>query len=57
MGGGKSQLIGNLIETQFKAANNWPLGAALSMLLIFLILIMVTLYKKSGGDLEDLGVM
>lgn len=57
MGGGKSQLIGNLIENQFKAANNWPLGASLSMMLIFLILVMVTLYKKSGGDMQDLGVM
>lgn len=57
MGGGKSQLIGNLIENQFKAANNWPLGASLSMLLIFLILIIVTVYKKSGGKIEDLGVI
>jgi len=57
MGGGKSQLIGNLIENQFKAANNWPFGASLSMLLIFLIVIIVTVYKKSGGDMEDLGVM
>lgn len=57
MGGGKSQLIGNLIENQFKAANNWPLGAAFSMLLIILIIIMVTLYKKCGGDMKDLGVL
>ncbi|MHB8130352.1 MAG: ABC transporter permease [Mobilitalea sp.] len=57
MGGGKSQLIGNLIENQFKAANNWPLGAALSMLLIILIIIIVTIYKKCGGDIKDLGVL
>lgn len=57
MGGGKTQLIGNLIENQFKAANNWPLGASLSMILIFLILVMVTVYRKSGGNMEDLGVM
>lgn len=57
MGGGKSQLIGNLIETQFKAANNWPLGAAFSMLLILLIIILVTVYKKCGGEMKDLGVM
>lgn len=57
MGGGKSQLIGNLIENQFKAANNWPLGAALSMLLIVLIILMVTIYKKCGGDMKDLGVL
>ena len=57
MGGGKSQLIGNLIETQFKAANNWPLGAAFSMLLIILIILIVTIYNKTGGDIKDLGVM
>ncbi len=57
MGGGKSQLIGNLIENQFKAANNWPLGAAFSMLLIAIIIIMVTVYKKAGGDMKDLGVL
>ncbi len=57
MGGGKSQLIGNLIENQFKAANNWPFGAALSMLLIVLIIILVSIYKKLGGEIKDLGVM
>jgi spermidine/putrescine transport system permease protein len=57
MGGGKSQLIGNLIENQFKAANNWPLGAAFSMLLIAIIIIMVSVYKKTGGDMKDLGVL
>ena len=57
MGGGKSQLIGNLIENQFKAANNWPFGAALSMLLILLIIIMVTIYRRCGGDMKDLGVL
>lgn len=57
MGGGKSQLIGNLIETQFKAANNWPLGAAFSVLLIALIIILVSIYKRCGGDMKDLGVM
>ena len=36
LGGPESQLIGNVIERQFKAANNWPLGAALSFLLMYL---------------------
>ena len=35
LGGPDSQLIGNVIERQFKAANNWPLGAALSFLLMY----------------------
>ena len=36
LGGPDSQLIGNVIERQFKAANNWPFGAALSFLLMYL---------------------
>jgi spermidine/putrescine transport system permease protein len=36
LGGPESQLIGNVIERQFKAANNWPLGSAMSFLLMYL---------------------
>jgi spermidine/putrescine transport system permease protein len=35
MGGTSSQMIANLIERQFKRANDWPMGAALSFLLIY----------------------
>ncbi|GBD43958.1 Spermidine/putrescine transport system permease protein PotB [bacterium HR40] len=35
LGGPDSQLLGNVIERQFKAANNVPLGAALSFLLLY----------------------
>jgi spermidine/putrescine transport system permease protein len=28
-------MIGNVIERQFKAANDWPFGAALSFLLMY----------------------
>jgi spermidine/putrescine transport system permease protein len=36
LGGPDSQLIGNVIERQFKAANDWPLGAALCFMLMYL---------------------
>lgn len=36
LGGTDSQLIGNVIERQFKSANNWPLGAAMSFILLYL---------------------
>ena len=55
LGGGKSDLIGNLIERQFQSSNNWPLGSALSIGLIILTLLLVKLYTKLGGKLEDLG--
>ncbi len=35
LGGPDSQLLGNIIERQFKAANDWPLGAAMSFLLLY----------------------
>ncbi|MBH69448.1 MAG: spermidine/putrescine ABC transporter permease [Rhodospirillaceae bacterium] len=36
LGGADSQLIANVIERQFKHANDWPFGAALSMTLIYM---------------------
>ncbi|WOV90973.1 MAG: ABC transporter permease [Candidatus Zeuxoniibacter abyssi] len=36
LGGTDSQLIGNVIDRQFKGANNWPFGSALSFLLMYL---------------------
>lgn len=57
MGGGKSQLIGNVIERQFKEAFNWPFGAALSIVLILITLLLVRIYTKVGGSVDDLGVM
>lgn len=56
LGGGNTDMIGNLIERQFKSANNWPLGAALSIILILVTLLLVKLYQKLGGDMDSLGV-
>lgn len=56
LGGGNSDVIGNLIERQFQSGNNWPLGAALSIILIAITLLLVKLYQKCGGDMENLGV-
>jgi spermidine/putrescine transport system permease protein len=35
LGGPDSQMIANVIERQFKKANDWPFGAALSFLLMY----------------------
>ena len=56
LGGGNADVIGNLIERQFQSGNNWPLGAALSIILIVITLLLVKLYQKCGGDMESLGV-
>jgi spermidine/putrescine transport system permease protein len=54
MGGGTQQMIGNLIERQFKEAYNWPLGAALSIILIVLTIVMVRIYTRHNGDMKNL---
>ena len=55
MGGSKILVMGNLIRNQFITAKNWPLGAALSLFLIAITLILVKLYQKSGGRMDELG--
>lgn len=50
MGGTDSQMIANVIERQFKRANDWPFGAALSFLLIYAMFVLIALQglrKKS----------
>ena len=48
MGGTESQMIANVIERQFKRANDWPFGAALSFLLIYAMFILVALQSMRG---------
>lgn len=53
MGGAKTMYIGNLIKNQFLSARNWPFGAALSIVLIVITLILMRLYTKVGS-IEDM---
>ncbi|MDH6265896.1 spermidine/putrescine transport system permease protein [Rhizobium sp. SG_E_25_P2] len=46
MGGGKSMMLGNLIEMQFGQGRNWPLGAALSITLTILVLVALIWYTR-----------
>lgn len=41
LGGPDSQMIASVIERQFKRANDWPFGAALSFILMYLTLILM----------------
>ena len=41
LGGPESQMIANVIERQFKIANNWPFGAALSFLLMYMTFVAI----------------
>jgi len=41
LGGGRTQMVGNLIYDQFLTARDWPFGAALSMLLMGVMLMLL----------------
>lgn len=43
LGGGKSLMIGNLVQAQFGASRNWPFGAALALMLVLILLLSLAL--------------
>jgi spermidine/putrescine transport system permease protein len=43
LGGPDSQMIANVIERQFKRANDWPFGAAMSFVLMYLTFIAIAI--------------
>jgi len=47
LGGGKKMMLGNLIELQFGAGRNWPLGAALSITLLSIVMIALLIYVRT----------
>ena len=55
LGGGKIMILGNLIKNQFLTARNWPFGASISVFLLLVTFLIIGIYRKTGGKLEDLG--
>ena len=49
LGGGKRMMLGNLIELQFGQGRNWPLGAALAMLLLLIVMATMVFYVRAAG--------
>jgi len=51
MGGGKTVMVGNLIQNQFTTARDWPFGAAASLLLMAIVLIVTRSLGRKGEEL------
>lgn len=49
LGGGKFQMIGNLIYDQFLSARDWPFGATLSGVLIALMMVLLFAQARRGA--------
>jgi spermidine/putrescine transport system permease protein len=46
LGGGRSMMLGNMIALQFGQGRNWPLGAAMAMLLLVIVVTALVLYLR-----------
>ncbi len=54
LGGAKNFMIGSLIEEQFKGnAGNWPFGAAASMILLSIVLVVLLYYARQRSRAEQ----
>jgi spermidine/putrescine transport system permease protein len=49
LGGPDSYMVGNLIQQQFFAAENWPFGAALTTVLMAFLFVWMVLYLRSAA--------
>lgn len=53
LGGAKNFMIGSLIEEQFKGnAGNWPFGAAASMILLSMVLVILLIFARQQAKAE-----
>jgi spermidine/putrescine transport system permease protein len=50
LGGGKSLMIGNLINIQFGSSRNWPFGSAIALILMVLVLVSLMIYVRRSGE-------
>lgn len=54
LGGGKLMMLGNFIELQFGQGRNWPLGAAISIVLLVIVMAALLVYVRAiNGEKRD----
>ena len=57
LGGGKLDLIGDTIERQFQNSSTYHVGAAISLVMMILILISLTVMNRFSDDAEEGGMI
>lgn len=50
LGGGKNMMLSNLIELQFGQGRNWPLGSALSITVMIIVMVALLAYVRNAGN-------
>ena len=56
LGGAKSFLVGSLVANEILTAVNWPFGAAISMALIVVMLVLISIYLRVLGNRAEEGL-
>ncbi len=51
LGGSKTVMIGNLVQNQFTASRDWPFGAALSLALMAIAMVLLFAARKRGEEM------
>ncbi len=51
LGGSKTILIGNLVQNQFTSARDWPFGAAVSIVLMMVAVLLLFAVRRRGEEL------
>ena len=51
LGGSKTILIGNLVQNQFTSARDWPFGAAVSIVLMMVAVVLMFAVRRRGEEL------
>jgi spermidine/putrescine transport system permease protein len=50
LGGGRTVLVGNLVQNQFTTARDWPFGSAVSMFLMVLVTALVWIFLRQESE-------
>jgi spermidine/putrescine transport system permease protein len=55
LGGGRTQMVGNLIYDQFLTARDWPFGAAIAMVVIGAMTVTILAFTRIASREEQYG--
>jgi spermidine/putrescine transport system permease protein len=50
LGGGRTVMIGNLVQNQFTTARDWPFGSALSLALMAIVAVLVVMFLRHDRE-------
>jgi len=50
LGGGRTVLVGNLVQNQFTTARDWPFGAAVSIALMAIVTVLLVLFLRRESE-------